>query len=105
VYLTLKEERALAEEATDRLDADGGLSQPAVAAHLALFRRPSPTMYWLHRQSWEQLDRYARAVDRAPRPRLKGVIATYLALMVRRHGGERAAMEAHAASALPRAAA
>jgi hypothetical protein len=101
MYLSLKDERALAAEATDRLDDDHGLSQPAVAANLARFRRPNPTLFWLHRHSWGQLDRYARGVDRTPRERLTGVIATYLAAMVRKHGSEWAAREAHEANALP----
>jgi hypothetical protein len=101
VYLSLQDERTLAAEATDRLDADHGLSQPAVAANLARFRRPNPTPFWLHRHTWEQLDRYARGIDRATRERLTGVIATYLALMVRRHGSEWAARRAHEANALP----
>ena len=101
MYLSLKEERALAAEATDRLDDAHGLSQCAVAANLARFRRPNPTLFWLHRHSWEQLDRYARGCDRTPRERLTGVIATYLAAMVRKYGSERAARKAHEDKALP----
>jgi hypothetical protein len=84
-----------AAEATDRLDDDHGLSQLAVATNLARFRRPIRRSSWLHRHSWEQLDRYARGMDRTPRERLTGVIATYLAAMVRTHGGECAARRAH----------
>ena len=102
MYLSLKDERALAKEATTRLDDDRGLTQQAVAAHVELLSRPNPALYWLHRHSWDQLDRYARAVDRMRRPWFKGVVATYLALMVRRYGSERAAMRAHAAKTLPR---
>ena len=101
MYLSLKDERALAAEATDRLDDDHGLSQPAVAANLARFRRPNPTLFWLHAHTWEQLDRYARGFDRTPRERLTGVIATYLAAMVRQYGSEWAARKAHEARALP----
>jgi hypothetical protein len=100
MYLSLKDERALAVEATDRLDDDHGLSQPAVAANLARFRRPNPTLFWLHRHSWKQLDRYARGKESTPRERLTGVVATYLAAMVRQHGSERAARKAHEAKAL-----
>jgi transposase len=101
VYLSLKGERALAAEATDRLDDDRGLSQPAVAANLARFRRPNPTLFWFHRHTWEQLDRYARGVDRTPRERLTGVIATYLAAMVRKHGSEWTARKVYEAKARP----
>lgn len=101
MYLSLKDERTLAAKATDRLDDDHDLSQPAVAANLARFRRPNPTLFWLHRHSWDQLDRYARGFDRTPRERLTGVVATYLAAMVRQHGSEWAASRAHEAKALP----
>jgi hypothetical protein len=111
VNLSMEEELALAKEATGRLNTDWGPSRPQVAAYLPLFTRSNPTLYWLLEQPWEQLDRYARAIDRIPRserarikhhyepatgrPWLKGIIATYLAFMVRVHGSEGAAIEAH----------
>ena len=77
----------------------------AGGAYLPLFAERNPTLDWLQNQSWEQLDRYARQLDRihpedratikwhyaevTARPWLKGIIATYLAVMVRARGASR----------------
>ena len=36
----------------------------AGGAYLPLFEERNPTLDWLQNQSWEQLDRYARQLDR-----------------------------------------
>ena len=110
-------DRALARAATARLNAQG-VTGPAAAAWLQLYQSRNPTLDWLQNQTWCQLERYALQLDRIDRedrasikwhyeeatgrPWLKGIIATYLAAMVRAHHGEDAARRAHDCSRLAR---
>jgi hypothetical protein len=92
------------------------VSGPTAAAYVPLFETRNPTLEWLQNQSWSQLDRYARQLDRIPQedratikwhyeeatgaPWLKGIIATYLAAMAHAYGGEHSAQRAHTRRAL-----
>ena len=107
----------LARAATARINANR-ISGPCAATYVPLYETRNPTLGWLQDQSWEQLNRYSLQVDRihpedrasikwhyeeaTGAPWLKGIIATYLAAMVRAYGDEDAARQAHARRALLR---